>query len=57
MVQCYTPEVAGQHIVELMPLALHGLTLESSELREFTYGFFANVSSVGPRRSSTTHLQ
>jgi hypothetical protein len=46
VIQCYEPETAMQHISEFLPLAMQGLQLDSSELREFTYGCFANIAEM-----------
>ena len=47
LVQCYEKEQAAQMIGELMPLVFAGLSdIDSSEVREFTYGFFANAAEV-----------
>lgn len=44
--QCFDKEQAAQMIAELMPFVYSGIHLDSSELREFSYAFFANAADV-----------
>lgn len=44
--QCYEKAQAAQMIAELMPYVYSGIHLDSSELREFSYAFFANAAEV-----------
>jgi hypothetical protein len=44
--QCYEKEQGAALLAELMPFVYAGIHLDSSELREFSYGFFANAAEV-----------
>ncbi len=46
LTQCYDKDQAAQMIADLMPFVYGGIHLDSSELREFSYAFFANAAEV-----------
>lgn len=46
LTQCYDGDQAAALLADMMPFVYAGLKLDSSELREFSYGFFANAAEV-----------